>query len=104
MNERTNENRKAGSIELACLLPFHLCFKNAPNIDLFLQLPTRLEKLIECGEVEFVGENLNDAIHQIILCDLVLAAHHFLQQPRQYGALVVLTKQKCMSIVLFSLS
>ena len=49
-----------------------------------------LQKLLECGEVKFTGEHLDDDLHQVVLCDGVFAADHLFQHAWQHAALVVL--------------
>ena len=46
------------------------------------------QEVVEGGQVHLVGEDLDDALHQILLGDWVAAGHHLLQDSRQNNPLV----------------
>ena len=57
------------------------------HLDPRLQLWEGAQQGIQGAQVELVGEALDDALHQVLLRDVVLAGHHLLHDARLHQLL-----------------
>lgn len=68
-----------------CLLPGqavqHAC-QNDMDLDRALQLRQSAQQDIKCADVELVREALDDALHEVLLRNVVLALNDLLHHPR----------------------
>ena len=67
----------------------HEAGQHGAHLDGGLHLRADSEQRLQRGEVELVGEDLDDHIHEITLSDRVFARQHFFQHLRQHNCLIL---------------
>mmetsp|Transcript_36906 Transcript_36906/g.83210 ORF Transcript_36906/g.83210 Transcript_36906/m.83210 type:complete len:268 (+) Transcript_36906:1411-2214(+) len=69
----------------------HQSYKDGLDVDPRLQLRAGRQELLQGPQVELVREDLDDDFHEVLLGDLILAAHYLLQDAREDLGLVHLS-------------
>lgn len=57
------------------------------HFDRALQFWKSPEEDVQCADMELIWEALDDALHEVLLCNVVLALHHLLHHPRKNNSL-----------------
>ena len=52
------------------------------DVDVLMQIAASVEEDVESAEMEFVGENLDDALHQVFLGDWIATIHDLVERTK----------------------